>query len=475
MQVWAPRNDLQKDDGLLTDPFFSPNVAKHCERGICSFASWGQHAHVPSNYFSGMLYYTRYRDCGDGVLEVTWMMHNSAARPNFAGDTWEYLNVPWGGVRTSTLKDVLLATSDGNGATLQTPLKSFSDNSYIPNLMDLGGYTTFAQDLPKVRDSFQLPCGDGTGAIVDCSSGTPPTLILKSACAESASHTSSWGRYTLKCTLEGTVNLGSEGWREGDALEFSGGSRGDGKIDVAGVLHWSWAGNLLFIWPEGTAADFNSKFATGDEIFVSWLQSSLAEEDNLALTFVHGTDADRPVDTTPARIRFGAAGSPTRDYTVWTVNVQQTVSPSHSYWNRQFIISGRYKDSHSEATAWVEETAQATEAPTGASAGRGITLYSADGLTFAAALSDDAQPCSGTVRCVGRTSPASGWPPLFAISCGVESYVGADLYALSPSGLPRRPYQCSSDGRPEWRLLGYFEAGACATLESAAYDETICA
>lgn len=465
----------QKDEGLVAEPFFSPNVAKYCADGSCGFVSWGQHAHVPTIHQSGLLYYTRYRDCGKGVVEVTWMMHNTAPTATFQGDTLSYLNVPWGGVRTSTLKDVLLAKKDSSGATLQAPLKSFSDNSYIPNLRDLGGYTTFAQDLPKAKDPFQLPCGDGSGKVVDCSAGTPPKLILRSACSESGGHTSGWGKYTVKCSIQSTVNLGAEGWRNSaEQLEFLGGSGGDGKMKITGVLHWSWKGGKIFFWPDGTSADFNSKFKPGDEIKVGWFETSKSYSDNLALTFVHGTDADRQGGL-PTRLRFGSTGNPTRDYTVWTINARQSVQPGHSYWNRQYVVSGRFEESRADATPWVSQTAQRLEAPP-ASAGRTVTLYSADGVTFAASIGGDA-PCAGTARCQGRTAPAPGLPPLFAVSCPAsdQAYVGTDPYALSPPGPPNRPYACSSGGRPTWQLLGYFEPGACAALQTALFDESVCA
>ena len=78
----------QKDSTTITDPFHSPTVAKRCRLGngstgqSCSFAAWGQHAHVPTPFVSTLIYYTRYRDCGGGVLEVTYAMHNSAGPSN---------------------------------------------------------------------------------------------------------------------------------------------------------------------------------------------------------------------------------------------------------------------------------------------------------------------------------------------------------------------------------------------------------
>eukprot|EP00568_Trieres_chinensis_P000106 CAMPEP_0183306374 /NCGR_PEP_ID=MMETSP0160_2-20130417/10812_1 /TAXON_ID=2839 ORGANISM="Odontella Sinensis, Strain Grunow 1884" /NCGR_SAMPLE_ID=MMETSP0160_2 /ASSEMBLY_ACC=CAM_ASM_000250 /LENGTH=50 /DNA_ID=CAMNT_0025469729 /DNA_START=52 /DNA_END=200 /DNA_ORIENTATION=+ len=47
----------------------------------CSFASWGQQAHVPTQFQSDVLYVHRYRDCGSGILEYTQGVLN-VADPN---------------------------------------------------------------------------------------------------------------------------------------------------------------------------------------------------------------------------------------------------------------------------------------------------------------------------------------------------------------------------------------------------------
>lgn len=57
-------------------PFYSPNVGVHCSDGECAAVSWGTHAHVPTNFTSRTLYITRFRDCGDGVVEAVWQSHN---------------------------------------------------------------------------------------------------------------------------------------------------------------------------------------------------------------------------------------------------------------------------------------------------------------------------------------------------------------------------------------------------------------
>ncbi len=85
---------------------------------IHSQFSFGQHAHVPTNFTSAMLYHTRFRDCGDGIIEATWALLNF-------GDVVNYLDVPWGGVRSSVLRDILVAPAGGAPATLVSPMPPF--------------------------------------------------------------------------------------------------------------------------------------------------------------------------------------------------------------------------------------------------------------------------------------------------------------------------------------------------------------
>jgi len=88
-------------------PFYSPTLARHCNVSSCSFASWGTQAHTPTPFTSAAIYMNRYRDCGNGVLEYTQLVHN------FGDDVFDYLNMPWGGVRPSVLQDLLVSQPGG--------------------------------------------------------------------------------------------------------------------------------------------------------------------------------------------------------------------------------------------------------------------------------------------------------------------------------------------------------------------------
>ncbi len=157
--------NYQRDEGLDDMPFYSPNLATNCQDNMCSFVSWGQQAHVPTNWTSNAIYMTRYTDCGHGVMEVEYMIHNFGDSLEFS-----YNNVPWGGVRTSVLRDALVAPGSGEDAEQIYPIPGWgASNMYLQNIKNLGGYTIFTQAVRTAVEPFEMPCFDAsTGDSVAC-------------------------------------------------------------------------------------------------------------------------------------------------------------------------------------------------------------------------------------------------------------------------------------------------------------------
>ena len=58
-----------------TTPFFSPSLMRHCKGRSCTFGGWGTSAQVSTPFTSSILYFNRYTDCGNGVLEHTLVIH----------------------------------------------------------------------------------------------------------------------------------------------------------------------------------------------------------------------------------------------------------------------------------------------------------------------------------------------------------------------------------------------------------------
>ena len=71
---------MYRQDRVYTEtPFIIPSIARHCKYNYeRSFSYWGQQAHVLTSYKSAMLYANRHRDCVDGMLDVTSVIHNDA-------------------------------------------------------------------------------------------------------------------------------------------------------------------------------------------------------------------------------------------------------------------------------------------------------------------------------------------------------------------------------------------------------------
>ncbi|GGD11582.1 RICIN domain-containing protein [Aquisalinus flavus] len=86
-----------KDNSYLTEPFYNPALVNGTITESNSYvtAHWMNQAHIPSYHPSHAISYYKYRDVGDGIIEVT------AAVYNFSDNELNFFNFPWGGARTS--------------------------------------------------------------------------------------------------------------------------------------------------------------------------------------------------------------------------------------------------------------------------------------------------------------------------------------------------------------------------------------
>lgn len=62
--------------------------------------NWGLVPQVKTVHRSPILYYTQIRDAGDGIIELTWVVHNFGNRDDLVFD---FHNAPWGGTRVTSL------------------------------------------------------------------------------------------------------------------------------------------------------------------------------------------------------------------------------------------------------------------------------------------------------------------------------------------------------------------------------------
>ena len=248
------------------NPFYSPHLAKHCYQNHCEFASWGQQAHLMTKYKSHLLYFNRYTDCGNGIMEYTSVIHNAAPYKNM-DDNWiqdpteniNYLNVPWSGVRESTLRDVFISREDGK-LHLQYPSIFFGEKGSEMNVKKTTGYTTFAEqvivsDKMYKQNPFQLP------------NQIKIKLSHNPASHYSKIHSDNFHKYCIYANIYPT-SIVTTGCRECH-LWFQN-KRTKHKITVRIVIHWAWNGNQIYFCPDNiNATTFNHLFKKHDEIIVS--------------------------------------------------------------------------------------------------------------------------------------------------------------------------------------------------------------
>ncbi len=126
-----------------TEPFYSPILAEYynTEEQSYSVVNWGQQAHTEDlqniNHDAGLLYYTKYTNKGKGIIQVDNMIYN------FGQDNMNFLNVPWGGVRNSSLDHFFISTPahDYNlttGLYGQTP---------VIQTANTGGWVAWSNDI----------------------------------------------------------------------------------------------------------------------------------------------------------------------------------------------------------------------------------------------------------------------------------------------------------------------------------------
>lgn len=129
------------DGGRAAAPFYSPCFRKRWnpKTRTLELVNWIQQARTPCAWKSGVLVYTAYRDVGDGILEVNNVIHN------FGSEFLSFQNIPWGGVRDSSLPQTAITKADGSWAAAEG-IYGWTD---IPSrdLVDTGGWMAWAQSL----------------------------------------------------------------------------------------------------------------------------------------------------------------------------------------------------------------------------------------------------------------------------------------------------------------------------------------
>ena len=101
--IWFKISSSLNSSGAPETPStqHAPLHADKLHANSFSIINWGQQAHTEdnqnTNFQSNLLYYTKYTNVGQGIIQVDNMIYN------FGLDNITFLNVPWGGVRNSVM------------------------------------------------------------------------------------------------------------------------------------------------------------------------------------------------------------------------------------------------------------------------------------------------------------------------------------------------------------------------------------
>jgi hypothetical protein len=155
------QSGVYQKDPVLKKPFYSPQVAAWMNETDRSYTTinWTPQAHIniyvdgnPTNDVkSYLLMFTRYRDLGEGIIEVTQGDYN------YGPDTLDFLNMPWGGVRRTTTEYAFL--SEPGGTTWTEP----ETNGFgsVTQKYDLtGGWMGFSATSNGVTPSLGFVFGE---------------------------------------------------------------------------------------------------------------------------------------------------------------------------------------------------------------------------------------------------------------------------------------------------------------------------
>ena len=135
--------------GSKFSSLYCPMLANHQDKkeGKYQILNWGLVPQIKSIHRSPILYYTQVRDAGDGVIELTWVVHNFSTRDDVVFD---HLNAPWGGTRISSLPYRYVVLPDGKCVERDTIL----NRSGATNVRNTAGFnltcSTESEDCPAI-------------------------------------------------------------------------------------------------------------------------------------------------------------------------------------------------------------------------------------------------------------------------------------------------------------------------------------
>jgi len=178
-------------DPILTEPYYTPRLATEIDESNKSLYSmnWMQPSAKPlynEDNPSHIINLTKYKDLGDGVIEMTLGVYNFGST-----EVYNYHNMPWGGVRRTALEYNYLSNLD------QTTYSQITANFNNPgpvelsNTIDTGGWTTYcSNDSGDYGNSLGFVFGKAEQINAD-----------------------SWAKSRIRQGLTGAMQSGETDWR----------------------------------------------------------------------------------------------------------------------------------------------------------------------------------------------------------------------------------------------------------------------
>lgn len=128
--------------------WYSPLMASYYDANEKSYSvtNWGAQAHIPSLYKSEVLYTTRYKEIGEGILEVTYVIQN------YGDETLVHINAPWGGVRASSLPGKFVGLPN-KGIEISEGNTGTAVGTDTRNIDETGGYVIWSESTSNSSDA----------------------------------------------------------------------------------------------------------------------------------------------------------------------------------------------------------------------------------------------------------------------------------------------------------------------------------
>ena len=175
---FAHGSGIYLKDPILTAPYYCPRLATEIDQADRSvyYINWNQPSASSSTYTLGQKSYilnlSKYKDLGDGIIEVTTGLYN------FGPDTPDFHTMPWGGVRRTALEYSFMANTDQSTYTQST--NYFGGGATY--LADTGGWNVYTSTTAGDTQALGLVFGNyaddipgARSAIRDGYAGGTPT------------------------------------------------------------------------------------------------------------------------------------------------------------------------------------------------------------------------------------------------------------------------------------------------------------